>query len=33
MPCAGALIDSESGDSIAAALAQIRHWIKDLGLE
>jgi len=33
LPCAGALLDSESGDTIAAALAQICHWIKDLGLE
>jgi MULE transposase domain len=33
LPCAGARLDDERGDTIAAALAQICHWIKDLGLE
>jgi hypothetical protein len=33
LPCGGALLDGGSGDTIAAASAQICHWIKDLGLE
>jgi hypothetical protein len=32
LPCAGAL-GSESGDIIAAAIVEICHWIKNLGLE